>query len=151
MHEPFGQLYRAGLLTPALHGLLEKDPANRMTAEEAERHLHNIVNGITAEPDGPLHPRPPALGHHDPGRRQPVAAAGKTRRSWPFTAVVTAVLAAGPTAGTIAYVTASDHPPNPADTIPAQVPAKNKKASTTPLSGIGGRRGTGGCKQSRQA
>lgn len=126
MYEPFGQLYRAGPLTPVLHGLLEKDPAARMTAVEAERHLHNIVNGITSEPTAPFIPVPPP-----PVTTSPLVAAAKPRKSWPFTAVVSAVLAVGLSAGTIAYVTAGDHPANPADTIPAQVPAK-KKATTTP-------------------
>ncbi|WP_066362140.1 serine/threonine-protein kinase [Herbidospora mongoliensis] len=124
MYEPFGQLYRAGPLTPVLHGLLEKDPATRMTAEEAERHLHNIVNGTVSEPTAPFIPVPPPPA---------TAELPKVRKSWPFTAVVTAVLAVGLSAGTIAYVTAGDPPQIPSDTIPAQVPAK-KKATPEPTS-----------------
>ncbi|WP_051759155.1 serine/threonine-protein kinase [Herbidospora cretacea] len=120
MYEPYGQLYRAGPLTPVLHGLLEKDPARRMTAAEAESHLHTIVNGITSEPTAPFIPVPPP----PPVKESP-------RRRWPFTAVVSAVLAVGLSAGTVAYMTAGDPPVNPADTIPAQVPAK-KKAKATP-------------------
>ncbi|GAB1817448.1 serine/threonine-protein kinase [Herbidospora sp. RD11066] len=123
MYEPFGQLYRAGPLTPVLHGLLEKDPATRMTAVEAERHLHNIVNGTVSEPTAPFIPVPP-----------PTEELPKPRRSWPFTAVVSAVLAVGLSAGTIAYVTASDPPVTPAETIPAQVPAKKKAATPKPSS-----------------
>ncbi|WP_170991307.1 serine/threonine-protein kinase [Herbidospora galbida] len=123
MYEPYGQLYRAGPLTPVLHGLLEKDPARRMTAEEAESHLHNIVNGITSEPTAPFVPVPPPP-------TPPVTESGP-RKKWPFTAVVSAVLAVGLSAGTIAYMTAGDPPVTPADTIPAQVPAK-KKVKATP-------------------
>nr|WP_062330085.1 serine/threonine-protein kinase [Herbidospora sakaeratensis] len=124
MYEPYGQLYRAGPLTPVLHGLLEKDPARRMTAVEAESHLHNIVNGITSEPTAPFVPVPPPPP-------APSATVASPRRKWPFTAVVSAVLAVGLSAGTIAYLTAGDPPVTPADTIPAQVPAK-KKAKATP-------------------
>ncbi|WP_083950133.1 serine/threonine-protein kinase [Herbidospora yilanensis] len=119
MYEPYGQLYHAGPLTPVLHGLLEKDPARRMTAAEAESHLHNIVNGITSEPTAPFVPVPP-----------PAPVKERPRKRWPFTAVVSAVLAVGLSAGTVAYMTAGDAPVNPADTIPAQVPAKKKVTST---------------------
>ncbi|MGW1783764.1 serine/threonine-protein kinase [Streptomyces sp. NPDC002143] len=39
---------RCGPLAPVVEGLLRKEPAERMTAEQAERHLRSIAAGATA-------------------------------------------------------------------------------------------------------
>ncbi|WP_433230422.1 protein kinase domain-containing protein [Actinomadura formosensis] len=54
-------LQHAGPLTPVLHGLLRKDPAQRMGPEEAGRLLRRVAHGA---------PRPPRT----PGAPQPVLA-----------------------------------------------------------------------------
>ncbi|MGR6963353.1 serine/threonine-protein kinase [Geodermatophilus sp. URMC 61] len=46
----------AGPLAPVVLGLLEKDPARRMTAEQARRELHTVLDG--APPTDPWSPGP---------------------------------------------------------------------------------------------
>ncbi|WP_155335447.1 protein kinase domain-containing protein [Acrocarpospora corrugata] len=93
MYEGPGPLCRAGALAPVLLGLLRKDPARRMTAEEAERALRAIVDGTAPAPteEVPL----PVPGPVSPRRR----------RWWPL-AAATGTLFIGLAAGGIAYLTA---------------------------------------------
>ncbi|MEU5414994.1 MULTISPECIES: serine/threonine-protein kinase [Streptomyces] len=60
---------RAGPLAPVIEGLLRKDPAERLTAEEAEHRLRILAaggtgpaGGGTAEPPGPPAPAPEGPG-----------------------------------------------------------------------------------------
>jgi hypothetical protein len=50
---------RAGPLEPVLRGLLEKDPARRMTAEQAHRALQTVLD---ESQDAPWSPQPAAQG-----------------------------------------------------------------------------------------
>ncbi|MFG1944534.1 protein kinase [Nonomuraea sp. NPDC048826] len=54
MHAEPAPLCRAGVLAPVLLGLLRKNPADRMTAEEAGQRLAAIIRGVGAEPTGPV-------------------------------------------------------------------------------------------------
>ncbi|MFE0146792.1 serine/threonine-protein kinase [Nonomuraea sp. NPDC059007] len=54
MHDPPGPLSKAGPLGPIILGLLEKNPADRLTAEDTERHLHAVTTGLAPEPTAPL-------------------------------------------------------------------------------------------------
>ncbi|WP_245642631.1 serine/threonine protein kinase [Nonomuraea candida] len=54
MHAEPEPLARAGVLGPVLLGLLRKDPAERMTLEEAERRLAAILTGRAPEETGPV-------------------------------------------------------------------------------------------------
>ncbi|MFB4264242.1 serine/threonine-protein kinase [Nonomuraea sp. GTA35] len=62
MHAEPRPLARAGALAPVLHGLLRKDPAERMSLDEAERRLAAILTGDAPERTGPVtvpaEPRP---------------------------------------------------------------------------------------------
>ncbi|MFD9293078.1 serine/threonine-protein kinase [Streptomyces sp. NPDC060030] len=51
-------LERAGALAPVIEGLLRKDPADRLTASEAERRLRILAAGGTGSPAGPPSPAP---------------------------------------------------------------------------------------------
>ncbi|TMR88209.1 serine/threonine-protein kinase, partial [Nonomuraea basaltis] len=54
MHAELEPLARAGVLGPVVLGLLRKDPAERMTLEEAERRLTEILAGSAPERTGPV-------------------------------------------------------------------------------------------------
>ncbi|MFI6497579.1 serine/threonine-protein kinase [Nonomuraea typhae] len=54
LHDPPAPLFRAGPLAPVILGLLEKNPANRMTAEETAHRLHAITTIQPPEPTAPL-------------------------------------------------------------------------------------------------
>ncbi|MGH3376871.1 MAG: WD40 repeat domain-containing serine/threonine protein kinase [Actinoallomurus sp.] len=66
---PAAPTHRAGLLAPVIDGLLRKDPATRMTAEEAADLLTTAARG----PDRPPAPRPTAgvrAGYASPADRR---------------------------------------------------------------------------------
>jgi eukaryotic-like serine/threonine-protein kinase len=54
MHAEPEPLARAGVLGPVLLGLLRKDPAERMSLEEAEHRLATILAGRSPEQTGPV-------------------------------------------------------------------------------------------------
>ncbi|MFD0477750.1 hypothetical protein ACFQ0B_63400 [Nonomuraea thailandensis] len=54
MHAEPRPLTSAGALAPVLHGLLRKDPAERMSLDEAERRLAAILTGAAPERTGPV-------------------------------------------------------------------------------------------------
>ncbi|QTD97592.1 serine/threonine-protein kinase [Streptomyces cyanogenus] len=58
----------AGPLTPVIRGLLRKDPAERLPAEQAERELRLVAAGGTArtEPLGAVSPYPPSVPARSP-------------------------------------------------------------------------------------
>ncbi|WP_460109399.1 serine/threonine-protein kinase [Streptomyces sp. YKOK-J1] len=85
---------RAGPLAPVIEGLLRKDPAERLPAEQAERDLRIVAAGgttatrasapyattLAARPRRPS-PAPPAAGRPEPSAT--AAGAGRGRRSGP--------------------------------------------------------------------
>ncbi|MFC0556023.1 serine/threonine-protein kinase [Planotetraspora thailandica] len=127
----------AGQLGPIIDGLLVKDPARRMTAEEAEPLLIAVAEPSGPSPDPgpavrkvrPRRARPgttPSSGFHkrsapDAGTRMPASARrASRRRPWIFTVVATAAIAvAGMSAGGVAYVTSRAPEPGAA---PLSVP-----------------------------
>ncbi|MFI7634662.1 serine/threonine-protein kinase [Nonomuraea sp. NPDC049400] len=72
MHAEPAPLARAGVLAPVLLGLLRKNPAERMSLEEAERRLAAIIAGGAPEQTGPV--PIPAAAPRPRRRRLPVAA-----------------------------------------------------------------------------
>ncbi|WP_268961490.1 serine/threonine-protein kinase [Nonomuraea cypriaca] len=72
MHAEPEPLARAGVLAPVLLGLLRKNPAERMTLEEAERRVTAILAGGAPERTGPVTVPEPARRR----RRPPMAAVG---------------------------------------------------------------------------
>ncbi|SEG83785.1 Protein kinase domain-containing protein [Nonomuraea solani] len=54
MHAEPEPLARAGVLAPVVHGLLRKNPAERMSLAEAERRLSMILAGGAPEQTGPV-------------------------------------------------------------------------------------------------
>ncbi len=79
LHAEPEPLARAGVLGPVLLGLLRKDPAERMSLEEAEQRLAAILTGAAPERTGPLAepgvtgPGAMALGATGPGATGPGA------------------------------------------------------------------------------
>ncbi|MEV4219571.1 protein kinase [Nonomuraea sp. NPDC049725] len=72
MHAEPAPLARAGVLAPVLLGLLRKDPAERMSLEEAEARLTAIIAGSPPEPTGPVPvPVPAPQAEPPPGRTRP--------------------------------------------------------------------------------
>ncbi|MGN9780189.1 protein kinase domain-containing protein [Nonomuraea sp. ZG12] len=72
MHAEPAPLARAGVLGPVLLGLLRKDPAERMSLDEAERRLSAIIAGNAPEATGPVPMPVTAQGRATPpGKRKP--------------------------------------------------------------------------------
>ncbi|WP_343973919.1 serine/threonine-protein kinase, partial [Streptosporangium amethystogenes] len=59
MHQEPPPLRFAGPLAPVIFGLLRKDPAQRMSAQEVQVHLASLVNGTAPQPTMPIE-LPPA-------------------------------------------------------------------------------------------
>ncbi|MEV1175688.1 protein kinase [Nonomuraea sp. NPDC049784] len=72
MHAEPQPLSRAGVLAPVLLGLLRKNPAERMSLEEAERRLAVIIAGGPPEQTGPV--PVPAVAPRPRRRALPMAA-----------------------------------------------------------------------------
>ncbi|WP_206068805.1 serine/threonine-protein kinase [Nonomuraea composti] len=113
MHAEPRPLARAGVLAPVLLGLLRKDPAERMSLEEAERRLTAILTGAAPERTGPV--TVPA------GHRRP------RRRLLPLAAIVGGALAVGLVTGGAAWW--SQRPRQPV--TPSPVPAVVTTEKTT--------------------
>ncbi|MFF5204593.1 protein kinase [Streptosporangium sp. NPDC000396] len=150
MHEE-PALRLAGSLAPVISGLLRKDPARRMTAQEVQAHLRSIVNGTEPQPTMPIAlPSSPAWA--PPPRDQasapvaaavpppvappePVMASTGARRRPALTALVATALAAVLTSGVVAWVTLNSSARGPAGphtsvSVPSgdDVPKKTEQA-----------------------
>ncbi len=122
MHAEPAPLARAGVLGPVLLGLLRKDPAERMSLDEAEWRLSLIIRGAAPEPTGPV-PIPlqgPAPAPPPGRRRSPLLALG-----------VGTVLMALVTGGAAWW---SHRPPETGSPqpVPAVVRSSDPAPSTTP-------------------
>ncbi|MGV9597710.1 protein kinase domain-containing protein [Streptosporangium sandarakinum] len=152
MHQDPPPLRSAGPLAPAIFGLLGKDPARRMTAEELQIHLQAIVSGAEPQPTAPVAlpadavPRPRAASGALPGAAAATAAEAEAapppqspgeppgyapgrppRRRLPGGALVAAALAATLASGAFAWVNVADPGSTTVrQTVPASVPVKKK-------------------------
>ncbi|HEX4818266.1 MAG TPA: serine/threonine-protein kinase [Nonomuraea sp.] len=132
MHAEPEPLARSGVLAPVLHGLLRKDPAERMTLEETEWRLTAIVAGGAPERTGPV-----AVPFTAPsgvrGRRAPLAAiAGGAL-------LVALVTGAAAWWSSRPADTARIPPPGPAEVTTSAAPS----TPSTPSAGTGGTGDTG--------
>ncbi|MFC8229541.1 serine/threonine-protein kinase [Streptomyces sp. NPDC057287] len=113
-------LLRAGPLTPVVEELLRKDPAERLTAPEAERRLRVLAAGGTGSPGGgaagtsppPGDPAPPdeaaATGGEPGSRPEPPAPDGSTRRTGLLLALGAVLLALLVVGGLVWALTGND-------------------------------------------
>ncbi|MFD1540041.1 serine/threonine protein kinase [Nonomuraea guangzhouensis] len=66
LHSEPAPMARAGMLAPVILGLLRKDPAERMTLDEAEHQLHRVMISDSVESTAPVAiPVPPAMPVRD--------------------------------------------------------------------------------------
>ncbi|MEV4895203.1 serine/threonine-protein kinase [Nonomuraea sp. NPDC055795] len=152
MHDPPGPLSKAGPLGPVILGLLEKNPADRLTAEDTERHLHAITTGLTPEPTAPIPPIPEteagiagtggAAGYGGPGagggsggrggRGSGRHGRGKGRAGR-VAALSGLVLAAGLVTGGVAWWSERDvATPTPSTPVVKSTPTRDSSPSGTP-------------------
>jgi serine/threonine protein kinase len=117
MHDPPAALRLAGPLAPVLMGLLRKDPAERLTATEAERHLRMVAAGIQPEPTAPATPAAvpvaapapetkPVRTVSDPAEAPPRPRQGGGGRGIAVAGLTALVMSVGLVAGGLAWVTA---------------------------------------------
>ncbi|MFG3440417.1 protein kinase [Nonomuraea sp. NPDC047897] len=140
MHDEPAPLSRAGALGPVLLGLLRKDPAERMTLDEARMRLHAIVAGSAPEPTAPVAvppiprqaPPPGATPPVPPGASGPPApqqaqappdaqAPPSPRRRTSLLALAAGVVAVGLATGGTAWWSQRDGADRPPATVPAVV------------------------------
>ncbi|GII76873.1 hypothetical protein Sru01_18550 [Sphaerisporangium rufum] len=137
MHDPPAPLRLAGPLGPVLAGLLRKDPADRLTADEAEHYLRMVAAGIQPEATSPALPMP-ATATRPGAQAPPVAAPGNVppqpRRTGGGRGIAVAgvsalVMSVGLVTGGMAWVTART-----ADvrTTPVTSPTVRVTVSVTP-------------------
>jgi hypothetical protein len=121
-YEEPGPMPQAGHLAPIITGLLAKDPAQRMTAEQAAPLLRAVAELPTADPGDAPAPRPrtgsAAVRSHRRTAGRPAAPPGRPSRPprsrsrrvpWAFAVVAASMIAvAAATAGGVAYVTTRD-------------------------------------------
>lgn len=129
---------RAGPLAPVLHGLLRREPAERLTATEVERRLRAIVASRSSAATGtpvvvPAQRRPPD--------DQPAPSAGMSgsprrhRRGWGVAGLVAAAVFAGGGVAAGLAIRAGD---------PARPEAIGGTPAASPSSGAGSGGGAGG-------
>ncbi|WP_433377260.1 protein kinase domain-containing protein [Streptosporangium sp. CA-115845] len=147
MHQEPPPLRFAGPLAPVIFGLLRKDPARRMSAQEAQVHLTSLVNGTAPQPTMPIE-LPPAVpvpaaalagtptapagtGRSGP---EPGSAAAPGRRRRPVIAAMAAMaLAVALTSAGMAWVAANSADRNPAGPpAPASVPSGKDTPTAEP-------------------
>ncbi|MFC7387942.1 serine/threonine-protein kinase [Sphaerisporangium rhizosphaerae] len=122
MHDPPEPMRLAGPLGPVLNGLLRKDPAERLTASEAEHYLRMVAAGIQPEPTTPAlpvqAPAPVPAQASSPTRERlaaapitdPASVPPQTRpgggRGIALAGLTSLILSVGLVAGGLAWVTA---------------------------------------------
>ncbi|WP_424534615.1 protein kinase domain-containing protein [Sphaerisporangium viridialbum] len=121
MHDPPAPLRLAGPIGPVLMALLRKDPAERLTATEAEGYLRMVAAGIQPEPTAPATPVPPPIpvpvsapatdptpvpALTTPGAVPPQARPGAGGRGIALAGLTALIVSVGLVAGGLAWVTA---------------------------------------------
>ncbi|MDP9861869.1 MULTISPECIES: serine/threonine-protein kinase [Streptosporangium] len=153
MHEEPAPLRFAGSLGPVISGLLRKDPAQRMSAQEVQVHLRAIVNGTEPQPTMPIvlpapapapasapAPAPAAAPVGAPAPEpDPLVAAGRRRRRPAVAALAATAVAAVLTSGGAAWVALNSAPTQPVKgpttaSVPAEkdTPDKNTEQARLP-------------------
>lgn len=139
MHAEPEPLARAGVLAPVVHGLLRKNPAERMSLMDAERRLSVILSGGAPEPTGPV--TVPA-GAGVAGAAGAAGAAGTARRgrALPMAAIAGGALLVAVVTGGAAWWTQQPQnlPRAPENSVPVVVkttpsaePTKEQTAEAT--------------------
>ncbi|GGK98465.1 hypothetical protein Sme01_62210 [Sphaerisporangium melleum] len=143
MHDPPAPMRLAGPLAPVLAGLLRKDPAERLTATEAERYLRMVAAGIQPEPTAPVPageparvpaqaPSPSRERMAGPPITEPDAQPPQVRpaggRGIALAGLTSLILSVGLVAGGLAWVTARNSGP----ATPATSPTVRVTVSVTP-------------------
>ncbi|MFI9551654.1 serine/threonine-protein kinase [Nonomuraea endophytica] len=136
MHDPPGPLSKAGPLGPVILGLLEKNPADRLTAEDTERHLHAITTGLAPEPTAPI-PESGAPGAGGRGGGSGGRGSGRhgrgSGRAGRVAALSGLVLAAGLVTGGVAWWSERDVATRtPSTPVVKSTPTGNPSPSGTP-------------------
>ncbi|GAA4567194.1 hypothetical protein GCM10023176_18820 [Micromonospora coerulea] len=137
--EPLPPPKNAGPLKPVLQGLLRKDPAERMTADVAERLLRKaagrrvkgipLLDGVRRPgPNGPREPRPPLVPAPRPAERPSVAAPAPRK---PVSDAAAAGVAAAAAAAT-SVPDRADVAPTAKVTPPAEEPTEKVAAAAQP-------------------
>ncbi|MDA0635186.1 protein kinase [Nonomuraea sp. MCN248] len=136
MHAEPAPLSRAGVLAPVLLGLLRKNPAERMTAQEAGQRLAAIIRGLGPEPTGPV-PLPEVTGSGGTEAEIAPAAvrAASARRRQPLLALgvgalVTALVTGGASWWSHRPVESTSPPARPPAVV--HTPEKTAKVSDPP-------------------
>jgi eukaryotic-like serine/threonine-protein kinase len=140
MHDPPAPLRLAGPLAPVLMGLLHKDPAERLTAAEAEGYLRMVAAGIHPEPTAPATPVPspvpvpawetaPVPAVTSPGAGPPQARPGSGGRGIALAGLTALIVSVGLVAGGLAWVTARSAG---SATTPVTSPTVRVTVSVTP-------------------
>ncbi|WP_326821468.1 serine/threonine-protein kinase [Streptosporangium sp. NBC_01756] len=148
MHQEPAPLKFAGPLGPVIYGLLRKDPAQRMSAQEVQIHLRAVVNGTEPQPTAPFQlpvqtavaaaEPPPAFAAAATAADTAVAPAVARRRRPAVAALVATVIAVVLTSGAAAWVTLnsptepSSKPPTSAS-VPAEDDTQEKKTQQAQL------------------
>ncbi|MEV6035361.1 protein kinase [Nonomuraea sp. NPDC052116] len=104
LHAEPEPLARAGVLGPVLLGLLRKNPAERMSLEEAERRLAAILTGGAPERTGPVaEPGAAGTGSIKPGATGPGGAPPRRRRRLPLAVIAGGALVVAAVTGGAAW------------------------------------------------
>ncbi|MFC4536508.1 protein kinase domain-containing protein [Sphaerisporangium dianthi] len=142
MHDPPAAMRLAGPLAPVLAGLLQKDPAERLTAAEAERYLRMVAAGMQPDPTMPAVPMAPpvpaqaAMPSQERLAPPPVTAPGAVPpqarpgggRGIALAGLTSLILSVGLVAGGLAWVTAR----SAGSSTPATSPTVRVTVSVTP-------------------
>ncbi|GAA4226572.1 serine/threonine protein kinase [Streptosporangium album] len=138
VHQDPAPLRSAGPLGPVIFGLLRKDPAQRMSAQDVQVRLRAIVNGTEPQPTAPIQlpvqaTAPVAEPSPAPSADAPVAPVAGRRRRPAVVALTATVVAVVLTSGAAAWValnspTGTSTKPPASASVPAEddTPAKEK-------------------------
>ncbi|MEO3884892.1 protein kinase [Nonomuraea sp. B5E05] len=126
LHAEPEPLSRAGALAPVLLGLLRKNPAERMSLEEAEQRLAAIIAGAAPEPTGPF----TAPETHGSAPPRTVQGTARRRRGLQLTAIAGGTLLVGLVVGGAAWFSNGPYNVPAHQRVPAVVTTSGEPAPT---------------------
>ncbi|MFF4614583.1 serine/threonine-protein kinase [Nonomuraea jabiensis] len=149
LHAEPEPLARAGVLGPVLLGLLRKNPAERMSLEEAEQRLAAILTGAAPERTGPViggipertgsvtGPGAIGPGATGPGATGPGAASPRRRRRVPLAVIAGGALVVAAVTGGAAWWSSGQardprQGPGPAPAVVTAGPSTRDPSTGTP-------------------